>query len=86
VIDRFEAISDGGALAELSAGLIITEFLAVLESMCGQGPEMQRLAFQQSESLIRVINAIQQSDSPFGQPGVSPAPPPTDEELDLWYP
>lgn len=86
VLDRFETLSGGGHLSELSAGLIITEFLAVLESMCGQGPEMQRLAFQQSESLIRVINAIQKEDSPFGQPGVSPSEPPSDDELDLWFP
>ncbi len=66
VLDRLEEISGGGTLAELSSGLIITEFLGVLESMCRQGPEMQRLAFQQSESLIRVINAIQRGDSPFG--------------------
>jgi hypothetical protein len=66
VLDRLEEISGGGRLTELSSGLIITEFLGVLESMCRQGPEMQRLAFQQSESLIRVINAIQRGDSPFG--------------------
>ncbi len=66
VLSQVMSSSEKDGIVEFSSDLIITEFLDVLESMCGQGPEMQRLAFQQAESLIRVINAIQQGDSPFG--------------------
>jgi hypothetical protein len=48
--------------------LIIASFMQVLHSMADQGPEMQRLLFQQAESLIRVVNALQRDDSPFMPP------------------
>jgi hypothetical protein len=71
MLEPFERLSTEATLKEISASLIITEFLDVLESMCGQGPEMQRLAFQQSESLIRIVNAIRQGSSPFSKPGIA---------------
>lgn len=66
VLNKVASSAEADGVVEFSSDLIITEFLDVLESMCGQGPDMQRLAFQQAESLIRVINAIQQGESPFG--------------------
>jgi hypothetical protein len=45
--------------------LIIASFMEVLHAMPDQGPEVQQLLFQQAESLIRIVNAVQQDDSPF---------------------
>ena len=45
--------------------LVIMSFLEVLYAMSDQAPRMQRLLFQQAESLIHVVNAIRREDSPF---------------------
>lgn len=83
VLERLKSSSSSKPLSELSARLIVSEFLAVLESMSGQDPEMQELAFQQSENLIQAVNAIQQGDSPSGLPELRSPPTADDEEEDV---
>ncbi len=46
--------------------LIIMSFLEVLRAMADRDLEVQQLMFQQAESLIRVVNAIQKKKTPFG--------------------
>ena len=82
VLERLNSSSSSKPLSELSARLIVSEFLAVLESMSGQDPEMQELAFQQSENLSQAIDAIQQGDSPSGMPELRPPPTAEDEDGD----
>lgn len=50
--------------------LIIASFMDALHAMSDQGPEMQRLLFQQAESLIRVVDAIER-DNPTPGEGAS---------------
>jgi hypothetical protein len=51
---------------ELRSELIVMSFIGVLRSMADRDPVMQRLMFQQSENLLRIINAVRKGNPPFG--------------------
>ncbi|HQE91177.1 MAG TPA: SPFH domain-containing protein [Anaerolineae bacterium] len=46
--------------------LIVMSFMEVLRAMADRDPAVQQLMFQQAESLIHIVNAIQKKKTPFG--------------------
>lgn len=48
--------------------LIMMSFMDVLRTMSDRDPGVQLLMYQQAESLMRIINAIQKDHPPFGEP------------------
>ena len=61
-----------GSGIEVPPQLIIASFMDALHAMSDQGPEMQQLLFQQAESLIRVVDAIELDDAEPGDAAVEP--------------
>ncbi len=59
---------------QVPAQLIVMSFVDVLRAMSDRDAAVQQLMFQQAESLIRVVNAIQKKKTPFG-PSVPPTSP-----------
>jgi len=61
--------------SDVPAQLIVMTFMDVLRTMSDQDPSVQLLMYQQAESLMRIINAIQGDKPPFGPPTKRPALP-----------
>jgi hypothetical protein len=57
--------------SEVPAQLIVMSFMDVLRTMSDRDPAVQLLMYQQAESLMRIINAIQRDRAPFA--AVAPA-------------
>jgi hypothetical protein len=60
---------------EVPAQLIVMSFMDVLRTMSDRDPAVQLLMYQQAESLMRIINAIQKDKPPFAIPASTPALP-----------
>ena len=60
---------------EVPAQLIVMSFMDVLRTMSDRDPAVQLLMYQQAESLMRIINAIQKDKPPFAMPPSTPALP-----------
>ena len=54
--------------SDVPAQLIVMSFMDVLRTMSDRDPAVQLLMYQQAESLMRIINAIQRDRAPFGPP------------------
>jgi len=54
--------------SDVPAQLIVMTFMDVLRTMSDRDPAVQLLMYQQAESLMRIINAIQRDGAPFGPP------------------
>ena len=68
--------------SDVPAQLIVMSFMDVLRTMSDRDPAVQLLMYQQAESLMRIINAVQKDRAPFGPaapaqalPAGSPNPP-----------
>lgn len=62
--------------SEVPAQLIVMSFMDVLRTMSDRDPAVQLLMYQQAESLMRIINAIQKDKPPFAMTASTPALPP----------
>jgi len=61
--------------SEVPAQLIVMSFMDVLRTMSDRDPAVQLLMYQQAESLMRIVNAIQGDKAPFVIPTSSSALP-----------
>ena len=59
--------------SDVPAQLIVMSFMDVLRTMSDQDPSVQLLMYQQAESLMRIINAIQGDKPPFATAASTPA-------------
>ncbi len=67
--------------SEVPAQLIVMSFMDVLRTMSDRDPAVQLLMYQQAESLMRIINAIQKDKAPFAIAASTPALPPGSTNL-----
>ncbi len=58
------------------AQLIVMSFMDVLRTMSDRDPAVQLLMYQQAESLMHIINAVQKDKPPFGPASAKPELPP----------
>ncbi len=70
MLERIQELTQEGM--QVPSALIAISFMDVLRTMSDRDPAVQQLMFQQAESLIHVVNAIQKKKTPFGP--ATPAP------------